>query len=332
MQQQRSLAPAHPTQVSPHPAVTCRDNVHKGMEPRLWFLMWKWGTLQVANSPAQLQRRDGVPVQLSPASGSVSPTLAKRFLQQYGLRKDTEPWFTVDSSLQGFPKDCSNIPRDSPSGVQVIQPAGSPPRVVWCDMDTEGKGWTVVQRNSYNTEITWKESWSTYKYGFGNVQQDYWLGNEYLSLLTRQNIYKVRFVVEDKSNNTRYAEYDIFSVEDEPSGYPLRLGRYSGDGEDYLTTYHSGLGGIHDNMKFSTSDKDQDQTSGNCASSYGGWWYDKCQNVLLNRKGYIYWAGFCKSGECKSSLILVKPTDVCWVRQEEPILLGSSAAEKGRQY
>ncbi|XP_065434962.1 fibrinogen-like protein 1-like protein isoform X2 [Chrysemys picta bellii] len=233
---------------------------------------------------------------------------------------------------RGFPKDCSNIPRDSPSGVQVIQPAGSPPRVVWCDMDTEGKGWTVVQRNSYNTEITWKESWSTYKYGFGNVQQDYWLGNEYLSLLTRQNIYKVRFVVEDKSNNTRYAEYDIFSVEVEPSGYPLRLGRYSGDGEDYLTTYHSGLGGIHDNMKFSTSDKDQDQTSGNCASSYGGWWYDKCQNVLLNRKGYIYWAGFCKSGECKSSLILVKPTDVCWVRQEEPILLGSSAAEKGRQY
>ncbi|XP_065414803.1 fibrinogen-like protein 1-like protein [Chrysemys picta bellii] len=139
----------------------------------------------------------------------------------------------------------------------------------------------------------------------------------------RQNTYKVRFVVEDKSNNTRYAEYDIFSVKDEPSGYPLRLGRYSGDGEDYLTTYHSGLGGIHDNMKFSTTDKDQDQASGNCASSYGGWWYDKCQNVLLNGKGYIYWAGFCKSGECKSSLTLVKPTDVCWVRQEEPILLGS---------
>ncbi|XP_065418695.1 fibrinogen-like protein 1-like protein [Chrysemys picta bellii] len=134
---------------------------------------------------------------------------------------------------------------------------------------------------------------------------------------------RTSIVVEDKFNNTRYAEFDIFNVEDEPSGYPLRLGRYSGDSEDYLTTYHSGLGGIHDNMKFSTTDKDQDQASGNCASSYGGWWYDKCQNVLLNGKGYIYWAGFCKSEECKSSLILVKPTDVCCVRQEEPILLGS---------
>ncbi|XP_065429233.1 fibrinogen-like protein 1-like protein [Chrysemys picta bellii] len=192
------------------------------MEPRLWFLMWKWGTLQVANSPAQLQRRDGVPVQLSPASVCAvhdgaplrSPRAGQRGLAHKKVKR-------------GFPKDCSNIPRDSPSGVHVIQPAGSPPRVVWCDMDTEGKGWTVVRRNSYNTEITWKESWSTYKYGFGNVQQDYWLGNEYLSLLTRQNIYKVRFVVEDKSNNTRYAEYDIFSVKDEPSGYSLRLGRYS---------------------------------------------------------------------------------------------------------
>ncbi|XP_075770227.1 fibrinogen-like protein 1-like protein [Pelodiscus sinensis] len=212
---------------------------------------------------------------------------------------------------KGFPRDCSCIPLDSPSGIYVIQPAGSPPQVVWCDMDTEGKGWTVVQRNSHNTEITWLESWSTYKYGFGNVQNDYWMGNEYLFLLTHQNTYKVRFVVVDKSNTTRSAEYDIFRVEDEASGYPLRLGRYLGDADDYLTTYHTGKGGIHDNMKFSTHDRDQDQASGNCASSYGGWWYDKCQNVLLNAKGYIYWAGFCSSGECKASFILVKPTDVC---------------------
>ncbi|XP_067393767.1 fibrinogen-like protein 1-like protein [Emydura macquarii macquarii] len=212
----------------------------------------------------------------------------------------------------GFPRDCSYIPTASPSGTYIIQPAGSPPLVVWCDMDTEGKGWTVVQRNSYSTEITWSESWSTYKYGFGNVLQDYWLGNEYLSLLTRQSTYKVRFVVEDKNNNTRYAEFDIFSVEDEPSGYPLRLGRYSGNGQDYFTTYQSSLGGVHDNVKFTTTDKDQDRYGYNCADSfYGGWWYDNCRNVQLTGKKYIYWAGFCNVGACKSSTILVKPSDVC---------------------
>ncbi|XP_014815191.1 PREDICTED: fibrinogen-like protein 1-like protein [Calidris pugnax] len=217
----------------------------------------------------------------------------------------------VVSYQSGFPADCSNLSSSSPSGVYVIQPAGSPPRVVWCDMDTEGKGWTVVQRNTYTTEITWKESWTTYKYGFGNVRGDHWLGTEYLHLLTQQGTYKVRFVVQNKANITYYAEYDIFSVESEASGYPLRLGRFLGSGEDYLTSYHSRYGGIHDNMKFSTADRDQDQHSGNCANSYGGWWYDKCQNVLLNGKRYIFWPGICPSGDCTSSLILVKPTDVC---------------------
>ncbi|XP_059342811.1 fibrinogen-like protein 1-like protein [Ammospiza nelsoni] len=214
-------------------------------------------------------------------------------------------------SAPAFPPDCSHLRKGSPSGVYVIQPARSPPRVVWCDMDTEGKGWTVVQRNSHDTELTWKQSWTTYKYGFGNVHSDYWLGTEYLHLLTQQGTYKVRFVVRDKANVTHYAEYDIFRVENEASGYPLRLGRHSGDGDDYLTLYHPKKGGIHDNMKFSTVDKDQDQYSGNCAKSYGGWWYNRCQNVLLNAKNYIVWPGFCDKGDCASSLILVKPTDVC---------------------
>ncbi|XP_009987229.1 PREDICTED: fibrinogen-like protein 1 [Tauraco erythrolophus] len=215
------------------------------------------------------------------------------------------------AATAGFPADCSHLRKTTPSGVYVIQPAGSPPRVVWCDMDTEGKGWTVVQRNSHDTEITWKQSWTTYKYGFGNVQGDHWLGTESLHLLTQQGTYKVRFIVRNKANVTHYAEYDIFRVESEASGYPLRLGRYSGEGDDYLTSYHPKKGGIHDNMKFSTTDKDQDQYSGNCANSYGGWWYDRCQNVLLNAKNHILWPGFCDSGDCSSSLILVKPTDVC---------------------
>ncbi|NWI65784.1 FGL1L protein, partial [Todus mexicanus] len=147
-----------------------------------------------------------------------------------------------------FPADCSRLRKNSPSGVYVIQPAGSPPRVVWCDMDTEGKGWTVVQRNSHDTELSWKQSWTTYKYGFGNVQSDYWLGTEYLHLLTQQGTYKVRFIVRNKANVTRYAEYDTLGVESEASGYPLRLGRYSGEGDDFLTGYHPKKGGIHDNM------------------------------------------------------------------------------------
>ncbi|XP_042702880.1 fibrinogen-like protein 1-like protein [Chrysemys picta bellii] len=205
----------------------------------------------------------------------------------------------------GFPRDCDSIPKNSSSGVYVIQPAGSPPLVVWCNMDTKGQVWTVVQRNSYNTELEWNDSWANYKYGFGDVQNDYWLGNEYISLLTIQGAYKVRFVVQDASNNTHYAEYDTFSVDTESRGYALRLGRYTGAGKDLFTKEDV----VHDNMKFSTYDNDQDLSStANCAEIYqGGWWHSKCYYVKLNGKGKnVRWSGVCSAENCRSTLILVK--------------------------
>ncbi|XP_053561229.1 fibrinogen-like protein 1-like protein [Bombina bombina] len=212
-----------------------------------------------------------------------------------------------DRAQKKFPIDCDKLSKESPSGVYVIKPALSTPVVVYCDMDTEGKGWTVVQRNSIKTEITWLESWTTYKYGFGNVLQDYWMGNEYIHLLTTQRTYMVRFVLKDKAEKEWYADYDIFSLDNEVNGYTLRLGRYSGTAGDYLTTFDSGM--VHHNMRFSTKDKDQDRSGSHCANSYGGWWYDKCYNALLNGKGYIYWRGIC-TGDCSFSKIMVRPSGI----------------------
>ncbi|CAH2219694.1 Hypothetical predicted protein [Pelobates cultripes] len=207
-----------------------------------------------------------------------------------------------------FPIDCDKLPKGSQSGVYVIKPSSSPPLVVFCEIDDEGNRWTVLQRNTLKTEITWYESWTTYKYGFGNVLQDHWLGNEYIHLLTAQRPYMVRFVMVDKNDKEFYADYDIFSIDQEVNGYTLRLGRYSGTAPDFLTTFDSG--NVHDNMKFSTKDKDQDRSSSHCAASYGGWWFDNCQLVHLNAKGYILWKSIC-SGDCTKSKIMVKPTGIC---------------------
>ncbi|OCT94137.1 hypothetical protein XELAEV_18011803mg, partial [Xenopus laevis] len=209
---------------------------------------------------------------------------------------------------KNLPIDCDKLPRDSPSGVYVIKPESSPPLVVYCHVDKEGNSWTVVQRNTLKTEITWHESWTTYKYGFGNVLKEYWLGNEYIHLLTSQRTYMVRFMLKDKTEKEWYADYDIFSLDTEANGYILRLGRHSGTAGDYLSTFDSN--NIHDNMKFSTKDKDQDRSASHCAGSYGGWWYDNCQLVLLNAKGYIYWKNIC-SGDCSESIIMIKPTGIC---------------------
>ncbi|XP_050785174.1 fibrinogen-like protein 1-like protein isoform X1 [Gopherus flavomarginatus] len=208
-----------------------------------------------------------------------------------------------------WPKDCSEIPSGSPSGIYLIQPTGLHQLVVYCDMNETAGGWTVLQRNQRNTQITWAESWSTYKYGFGNVQDDYWLGTEYIYRIAKQKVYQVRFVIHDSSGTMKYADYNLFGLEDESNGYRLRLGSYTGTAGDAMAPNNANS--MHDNMKFSTKDLDQDTSSGNCASSYGGgWWYSACYSAQLNVKGSIRWGSFC-SGNCQASAILIKPASYC---------------------
>ncbi|RLV97974.1 hypothetical protein DV515_00011296 [Chloebia gouldiae] len=173
-------------------------------------------------------------------------------------------------------------------------------------MSGAGGGWTVIQRNRRDTEITWAESWSTYKHGFGNVHTEFWLGTEYIHQITRQKIYQVRFVIWDAANNMRFADYNLFSLDDESQGYRLRLGAHSGTAEDAMDSDNPRK--VHNNMKFSTKDRDQDTYRGNCASRYGGgWWYSACYSVQLNIKGGLTWGNLCK-GNCRASAILIKPT------------------------
>ncbi|XP_074869811.1 fibrinogen-like protein 1-like protein [Carettochelys insculpta] len=208
-----------------------------------------------------------------------------------------------------MPKDCSEIPADSPSGVYLIQPTGLHQLVVYCDMNETGGGWTVLQRNQRTTTITWAESWSTYKYGFGNVLGDYWLGLEYIHQITKQKVYQVRFIIHNSAGAVKYADYSLFDLEDESRGYRLRLGSYNGTAGDAMASNNANA--VHDNMKFSAKDQDQDTTSGNCASSYnGGWWYSACYSALLNVKGSIIWGSLC-SGNCQASAILIKPAAFC---------------------
>uniref|UniRef100_U3ID82 VPS37D subunit of ESCRT-I n=1 Tax=Anas platyrhynchos platyrhynchos TaxID=8840 RepID=U3ID82_ANAPP len=260
-----------------------------------------------------------------------------------------------------WPKDCSELVSGSPSGIYIIQPTGLHPIKVYCEMNVTNGGWTVIQRNQKDTAVTWAESWSTYKYGFGNVRSEYWLGTEYIHQITKQKVYQVRFVIWDDSNNIKFADYNFFSVDDESHGYQLRLGSYTGTAGDGMdsdnpSTVHNNMkfstkdmdqdtsrkncashsgGGwwysacysvrlnfkdamtsdnpntMHDNMKFSTKDRDQDTYSKNCAYSYeGGWWYSACYSVRLNFKGGMTWGSLCK-GDCKSSLILIKPAPYC---------------------
>ncbi|KYO18216.1 fibrinogen-like protein 1-like protein [Alligator mississippiensis] len=206
-----------------------------------------------------------------------------------------------------FKRDCEELFQigHTTSGLYIIRPEGSRKLVVQCYMDG-CNGWTVIQRNSHNTEITWTEAWTTYKYGFGNLENDHWLGNEYIHLITKQKLYKVRIDLTNVNGVVRYAEYDSFFLADEDDFYKLKLGMYEGTAGDSLSS--SVTKNMHDNMRFSAKDRDNDRSSHkNCADVHGGgWWFDSCYDVQLNRKGGLHWQTFCDSN-CKSSVILLKP-------------------------
>ncbi|XP_018424217.1 PREDICTED: fibrinogen-like protein 1-like protein [Nanorana parkeri] len=207
-------------------------------------------------------------------------------------------------------KDCRavylNLRRRS--GLYVIWPKNSPPLAVYCDLSSDGAGWTVLQRKMPGDHTSFgSHDWQEYRDGFGDLQGSHWLGNELIYLLTRQSAFTVRFLLVDSQDKQHYADYSSFRVDSEASGYSLRLGEYSGNAGDALTAWNET--GTHDNMKFSTRDKDNDRWDRNCAAELkGGWWFHSCRSALLNTDGEVYWGDIChEKNPCKTTGIMIKP-------------------------
>ncbi|OCT60923.1 hypothetical protein XELAEV_18046947mg [Xenopus laevis] len=217
-------------------------------------------------------------------------------------------WSTYPELLA---KDCQYafLNNRRQSWLYVIHLKNSPPVAVYCDISTGVEGWTVLQKNTLHKDkiLFGPPTWSMYKQGFGNLMSDHWLGNEMIYLLTRQNTFTVRFSVVDGHKNKHHADYSSPRLDSEANNYPLRLGDYSRDA-GILTAMNET--GMHDNMMFSTYEKDNDQWKNNRADEKGrGWWFDSCGSALLNNDHFTYWRGLCdKSNPCSSSIIMIKPS------------------------
>ncbi|XP_068616572.1 tenascin-R [Brachionichthys hirsutus] len=176
-----------------------------------------------------------------------------------------------------FPTECSQELLNGAlhSGEVNIYPQGKEGRAikVYCDMETDGGGWTVFQRRM-NGKTDFYRTWSEYSNGFGNLSEDFWLGNEVLHNLTSIGPVSLRVDLQS-GNDTAYAHYANFSIDSVERHYTLTVSGYTGTAGDSMK-YHNG-------RPFSTRDKDPDPLGIHCSRAYmGGWWYKNCYKTNLN--------------------------------------------------
>ena len=119
--------------------------------------------------------------------------------------------------------------------------------------------------------VSFSKSWEDYKNGFGLINGDFWLGNEYVHSLTAQKKYDLRFDAWDVNDDHTYGLLTNFRIGSEDQKYQLGFDNYLGnfsssfkeDMNDFQTIY------------FSTYDQDNNVNNNrNCATTYkGGWWF-----------------------------------------------------------
>ena len=152
---------------------------------------------------------------------------------------------------------------------------------VYCDMRTDGGGWTVFQRRQ-DGSVDFYRGWNDYKTGFGQLTAEFWLGNDKIHRLTASRPSSLRVELEDWNGVRVYAKYGRFSIGDEQALFRLDVSLYSGTAGDSLKS--------HNNMAFTTKDRDNDRNTGsfdneNCAVHFtGAWWYNNCYSSSLNGK------------------------------------------------
>ncbi|XP_054856011.1 angiopoietin-2-like isoform X2 [Eublepharis macularius] len=265
-----------------------------------------------------LEQRLGMALLNNTALQKQQTSLAETVKHLTGLGSQCNQISLVPPEEQKVFKDCAAAYKSgfTASGVYILQlPNTTITANAFCDMETSGGGWTVIQHRK-DGSVDFQRNWQEYKMGFGSPHGEYWLGNEFVHLLTTtQGSYSLRIRLQDWESNEVYSLYDHFLLDSEKQNYRLYVRRYSGTAGRTSSLSLSG-------MDFSTKDVDNDNCLCKCAQMLsGGWWFDACGPSNLNGLYYLpnptsnrmngikwhYWKG--PSYSLKMAAMMIRPVD-----------------------
>ncbi|CAH1784659.1 unnamed protein product [Owenia fusiformis] len=153
-------------------------------------------------------------------------------------------------------EDCSG----QSDGVHIITTRTGKRFLARCE-----SGWLILAHR-FDGSVEFNLEWASYRQGFGNILREHFIGMDNIVSVLQQKRYKARFDLTTWENETRYAEYMTFDINDEKDKYRLNIDGYSGTAGDSMLNNNHG--------QFSTKDSDNDDYSESCAVYYRGpfWW------------------------------------------------------------
>ncbi|XP_069128594.1 fibrinogen-like protein A [Argopecten irradians] len=186
----------------------------------------------------------------------------------------------VDPKVLYFTKNnyqsCDDVSTSCPSGVYPVTATSDGNTLkVFCELQSPQGPWIVIH-NRQDGRVDFYRGWHQYKQGFGDLNGNFWLGNEIIYKLTTVGYTVLRVELEAWDGSEWYIEYNTFSLSSEMDGYRLTATDTTGNVYDALS-YHTG-------HRFSTFDSDNEIW--NCCSCaeahHGAWWYVECVDSNLN--------------------------------------------------